>query len=198
MKPRPRHQKRRVVAHQGLPQTRRLLPGRRGIGPGRNRVRVQRVFKTKGKLAAERVERLEALEFESKPQAAAWEKTFAELEAFNRVHGDCNVPIGWPENPTLASWVQAQRSRKTKGKLAAERVKRLDALEFEWKPRAAVWEKTFTELEAFNRVHGDCNVPIGWPENPKLASWVQAQRSRKTKGKLAAERVKRLDALEFE
>jgi hypothetical protein len=160
-------------------------------------VRVQRVFKTKGKLAAERVERLEALEFEWKPQAATWEKMFAELEAFNRVHGDCNVPIGWPENPKLASWVQAQRSRKTKGKLAAERVKRLDALGFEWKPQAATWEKMFAELEAFNRVHGDCNVRQNWPENPKLASWVQAQRSRKTKGKLAAERLQRLNEIGF-
>jgi hypothetical protein len=100
-------------------------------------VRVQRVFKTKGKLAAERVERLDALGFESKPQAAVWEKMFAELEAFNRVHGDCNVPIGWPENPKLASWVQAQRSRKTKGKLAAERLQRLNEIGFNWRLKTA-------------------------------------------------------------
>ncbi|WP_441351690.1 helicase associated domain-containing protein [Sulfitobacter sp. JL08] len=46
-------------------------------------------------------------------------------------------------------------------------------------------------------MHGDCNVPYGWPENEKLASWVTTQRTNAVKGNLTDERRQRLKAIGF-
>jgi hypothetical protein len=61
--------------------------------------------------------------------------------AFKAAHGDCNVPWGWAEDPSLASWVHNQRARKRKldrgepsGGMSAERAARLTALGFAWGP----------------------------------------------------------------
>jgi hypothetical protein len=39
-----------------------------------------------------------------------------------------------------------------------------------------MWERRLRELLEFRRVHGHVNVPRGWPENPRLATWVANQR----------------------
>ena len=85
-----------------------------------------------GKLPSEKVARLEALGFEWDPYTSAWEACFAELAAYKAKHGDCRVPRGWPENPSLASWVSNQRTARRTDKLSAERVARLEALGFKW------------------------------------------------------------------
>ena len=59
-------------------------------------------------------------------------------------------------------------------------------------------------LEAYKAVHGDCNVPRRWAEDPRLGKWVDHQRGRKrkldrgepSKG-MTAERAARLTALGF-
>jgi hypothetical protein len=59
-------------------------------------------------------------------------------------------------------------------------------------------------LAAYKRKHGDCSVPRGWAEDPRLASWVNDQRARKKaldRGKpspgMTAARAVRLEALGF-
>jgi hypothetical protein len=39
----------------------------------------------------------------------AWEAQLARLAAYKAARGDCNVPKGWPEDPRLGTWVNAQR-----------------------------------------------------------------------------------------
>jgi len=155
----------------------------------------QRTQFTKGKLEPERIERLEALGLVWDARAAAWEEKFEELVQFTEKHDHCNVPSKCPENPKLGSWVGIQRRTKSEGKLQPERIRRLDALRFAWDLKAIAWEERFAELVQFRQEHSDCNVPEGWPDNPKLATWVGRQRNRKKKGKLEPERVRRLEAL---
>ncbi|AXI54779.1 hypothetical protein C1J05_09965 [Sulfitobacter sp. JL08] len=81
--------------------------------------------------------------------------------------------------------------------LSEDRRSRLEALGFEWGLRAPPWEKLFAELVRYKDVHGDCNVPYGWPENEKLASWVTTQRTNAVKGNLTDERRQRLKAIGF-
>jgi hypothetical protein len=59
-------------------------------------------------------------------------------------------------------------------------------------------------LAAYKAAHGDCSVPKGWAEDPRLANWVNHQRQRKRKldrGEpslgMTAERAARLTALGF-
>lgn len=64
------------------------------------------------------------------------------------------------------------------------------------------WDERYGQLMAYKQAHGHCNVPAGWKDNPKLATWCGTQRvmykapSRK-RGKLSPDRVKRLERLGF-
>jgi hypothetical protein len=75
---------------------------------------------------------------------AAWEAQLARLAAYKAVHGDCNVPQRWAEDPRLGIWVTDQQRCKRKldrGEpsqgMTAERVAKLTALGLTWDPGAA-------------------------------------------------------------
>jgi len=93
---------------------------------------VSTLRQVKGQLSKERANQLTGLGFEWDPFASAWEKSFLALEQYKAKHGDCNVPFGWPENPSLGHWVSMQRKLKIKGQLSKERVDRLATIRFEW------------------------------------------------------------------
>ena len=87
------------------------------------------------------VAKLDALEFEWSPDEADWEALRARLAAFKAERGDCRVLQKYPADPQLGSWVTKQRQRKKKldgghpsPGITAERVAKLDALDFEWSP----------------------------------------------------------------
>ena len=71
-------------------------------------------------------------------------------------------------------------------------------------PKDAGWEAQLARLAAYKVEHGDCSVPKGWAEDPRLATWVRWQRQCKrrldsgepSKG-MTAERVAQLTALDF-
>ncbi len=160
-------------------------------------VRRQRQDRGKGKLAPERIDRLEGLGFVWDPEAAAWERLFTALTHYRRQHGHCRVPAVWPENPALAVWVSEQRRLWKKNRLDDERHRRLDGLGFVWDLEKALWERQFAALKLFRQLHGHCKVPADWPQNPQLAAWVAAQRQAWKKNRLDAEHRLRLDALGF-
>eukprot|EP01047_Picozoa_sp_COSAG01_P018536 COSAG01_NODE_1006_length_12163_cov_237.845669_18_plen_420_part_00 len=186
-------------------------------------------------ITAERVQRLDELGFEwdRKGQRSRmtrkvrqrglshqqrWDTRFGELQEFRKDHGHCNVPQDWAPKPGLGKWVNHQRTSKKRldeGKVSpgitAERVQRLDELGFEWELRTAAgwndrgWDEMFTQLEAYQKKYGDCNVPFQWSGNRVLATWVSTQRRAKkrldaslVRPQITAERVQRLDKLEFE
>jgi hypothetical protein len=117
------------------------------------------------------------------------------LTAFKATHDHCNVPIGWPENPQLRTWVNEQRKRKKKGTLSEDCIQRLNQIGLVWDAYDTSWEERFAELTAFKATHGHCNVPIGWSENPQLGTWVNEQRKRKKKGTLSGNRTQRLNQI---
>jgi hypothetical protein len=48
-------------------------------------------------------------------------------------------------------------------------------------PCKAAWEAQLARLVAYKAAHGDCNVRQGCAEDPRLANWVNNQRSHKRK-----------------
>jgi len=126
---------------------------------------------------------------------------FQKLVDFKEEHGHCSVPRN-PHNPNedgeikkLGNWVQAIRNRRMSllrdgieyeeavpGKrnriltkqLTAERIDRLDSIEFVWSvagPKVA-WEDRFRELMEYREANGR------WPSQSmgKLGEWVHKQR----------------------
>ena len=152
-------------------------------------------------LSPDRVTRLKELGFEWDLFEVAWEEMFAALVAYKQTHGDCDVPTKWKDNPKLGGWCQTQRTVYKNNKLSTDRVKRLERLGFVWDRLSVAWEETWEEmfaaLSAYKQTHGNCNVPRGWKDNPKLEGWCRTQRSIYNKGKLSPDRVRRLDAIGF-
>ena len=74
---------------------------------------------------------------------------------------------------------------------------RLERLDFIWDPNDATWDEMFTALGAYKKVHGDCNVPVNWEENPRLGNWCSFQRQLYRSNRLSPDRVKRLEAIGF-
>ena len=83
-------------------------------------------------LEKDRFQRLEKIGFQWDPQADQWEERFAELKAFKKKYGHCNVPLHCKEKPQLARWVSKQRTVKARGKLSPDRIKRLEEIGFQW------------------------------------------------------------------
>ena len=158
---------------------------------------VQRRCFKEGKLAEDKVARLEELGFVWDVTEEAWEKNFLELKRFREEHGHCKVPWGYPQNPSLGVWVCDQRKKFKKGKLAEDRIARLEELGFVWDVFEEVWEKNFLELKRFQEEHGHCKVPRGYPENPDLGCWVKHQREYFKSAKLAEDRIARLEEIGF-
>ena len=67
----------------------------------------------------------------------------------------------------LAAWLHGVRCNKRSGRLDADRVRQLDVLGVVWEPQQTQWENMFAALVEYRQRHGDCNVPCGWPENPR-------------------------------
>ncbi len=153
----------------------------------------------KGKLDAERANRLEALPgWTWNAQDAKWENGFEYLARFAEREGDARPPQDRVEDGyPLRTWVSGQRTAHRKGALDAERVARLEALPgWTWNARDEKWENGFENLARFAEREGDARpsqdqVEDGYP----IGKWVNAQRVAHGKGALDAERVARLEAL---
>jgi hypothetical protein len=157
----------------------------------------QRKSRVERRLSEVRIRRLDGLGFVWEIGTTAWESMFAELVAYKKSHGDCNVPNAWPENRKLGHWVLTQRASRRKRELSKERMRRLNTIGLVWDPLDAEWEAMFVALEAFKKAHGDCQVPAEWPENRRLGMWVGTQRRRRKKGKLSKERISNLNRIGF-
>lgn len=160
-----------------------------------NWVSVQRSFKRKQKLDAEKIQKLTQIGFDWDPIATVWEQRYSELAQYKETYGHCNVPPKWPDNRPLGAWVSAQRLLKTRNKIETTKLHRLTQLGFNWDPVSTAWEKKFNELKQYKLENNNCDVKAA--NNRKLASWVSNQRSAKKKGKLDEQQIAKLTEIGF-
>jgi hypothetical protein len=157
-----------------------------------------------------RINDLESLNFEWGVGVTPWEDRLSELADYCNIHGHCNVPTRYSENPKLAMWVRRQRDQcrlHLEGKTSSMtnfRIQELENLGFEWDMRGTAWEDRLSELTDYCKIHGHCNVPIRYSTNPKLAQWVKTQRTQyklQQEGKasyMTTLRIQELETLGFE
>ena len=141
------------------------------------------------------IQKLESIGFSWNSIEDRWPEMYGQLIAYKKIHGDCNVPRGYSDNPKLGTWVKGQRSSKKKGVLSSERIQKLESIGFSWDPYEDAWNQMFQELQEYKRVHDHCNVSRS--DNPQLSTWIQEQRTSKKKGKLNYERMRKLESEGF-
>lgn len=150
----------------------------------------QRMAKKRGTLVAERIERLDALGFVWEQQDSDWSKNYERLKCFRAREGR------WPRRGegSLSTWCNTQRQARKNGRLAKERIRRLDALDFVWEyDLEKEWQKQFAALELFVRIHHR------FPKTAEgsLGRWCVTQRKLHRQGQLVEERAVRLETLGF-
>jgi hypothetical protein len=146
-------------------------------------------------------------------QHEKWNVKFEELVEYKKKYGHCNVPARDPEHKALATFVVDQRTMHRKLREGAptsifpERIRRLNALGFEWtvaKTKSLDFQTRLDQLQAYKRKHGHCNVPQKCSEFTGLGNFVLEQRRRYklflagAKTSMNQERVDALNALGFE
>ena len=144
------------------------------------------------------IQKLESIGFSWNSIEDRWPEMYGQLIAYKKIHGDCNVPRGYSDNPKLGTWVKGQRSSKKKGKLSSEKIQKLESIGFSWDPYEDAWNQMFQELQEYKRVHDHCNVPAKYTDNPQLGAWVDGQRQQKRQGKLSSKRIQKLEAIGFQ
>lgn len=151
----------------------------------------QRIARKRGSLSAERIQRLEAIGFEWEYHDSQWTKQYERLKSFYAETGR------WPKRGegSLSTWCNTQRQARKNGRLAKERIRRLDAIGFIWEyDPDKEWKGQYEALQAFRRKKGR------WPkttEGGSLGAWCVTQRKLRREGKLSAERETLLQAIGF-
>jgi len=120
------------------------------------------------------------------------EQRLEELAEFSRKHGHCNVPT---RQAPLGGWVSKQRTAAKKPGYSEELRVRLDAMGFNWDIFDVIEDQRVTELAAFKREYGHCNVHAKYPGG--LGGWVSNQRQAAKKQGYPEDRRARLDAMGF-
>ena len=151
--------------------------------------------RTKDKLSAEKIKRLDELGFVWNRLDDRWEEGFSALMNFKEREGHINVPRNHKiDGFNLGSWVHNQR--KKFDKLSTDSRRRLDELGFVWNRLDDRWEEGFSALKNFNEREGHCNVPSTYTENGfNLGKWVSHQRA--IKDDLPVDRLAQLNSLGF-
>jgi hypothetical protein len=124
-----------------------------------------------------------------------WRTKCEELERFaSETGGIKSLPVH------LRSWVYRQKCKFNKHTLDPNKQQLLEAIGVDlsgYKERSSgdvrtkknnnFWHQNFAKLEQYRNVHGHCNVPYRFANDPSLGAWVSNQRKRyirvKEKGK---------------
>lgn len=152
-------------------------------------------------LTPERIEKLDAIGMSWDPVLVRrWMGYYARAERYYEEHGDLVVPSGYEtDGLKLGAWISSQRESYALGRLSDGQVRLLDGIGMSWDRYESKWEKGFGYCKRYVEEHGDINdVPADFEyDGHKLAVWIRAQRYRKRIGKLAPERIARLESIGF-
>ena len=158
----------------------------------------QRVKKANGSLSKDKIERLDKIGFVW--DTNLWDFHFNELKRYKKKYGNCSPPQGTraSNGSDLGVWCTDQRIKKKKDKLSADQTTCLDELGFIWDPVEELWNKSFLCLCRYVNEYQTVQLAESVVyEGITLGRWVAYQRSQKRKGKLAQEKINRLNEINF-
>jgi superfamily II DNA or RNA helicase len=149
----------------------------------------------KSKLPQNRLKRLDSIGFIWDQLDHKWDKHFAALVEYHKREGHTLVPVTHTENKVaLGSWVRSLRS--IRNNISAERLKRLNEVNFTWEVHASRWDESLAALNCFIKREGHTLVPRGHVEKGiRLGTWTTNQRSQKSA--MDPVRLRQLNDIDF-
>lgn len=163
-------------------------------------VRKQRSMFLQGELSSERKDMLNAIGFNWNSEVIdlKWREMYERLKEYHASKGNADVPHRWKNDPQLSFWINSQRERCKKGALSEEQKGLMDDLGFTWKSRdRGKWEDNLELIGEFKAKHGHSDIPLHYPENPKLGRFINQTRVQRNSGRLSDDRIAKLDAIGF-
>lgn len=101
--------------------------------------------------------------------AREWNKSYDEMVAYEKKHGDSHVGYRDGDARRLYRWCKKQRNEYKAGILEAAKVEKLEQIGFEFDEETAEWMRWYNELLYFNETYGHSNpVPLGAPKGTTL------------------------------
>lgn len=153
-------------------------------------VNIRTLYK-KGRLAPEKSQKLNDSGFVW-ARHGDWDDMYEQLKQFKAEHNSTNVP---QRSGRLGYWVNNMRQYYKKGKLSADRIKKLNDLGFVWQQYSVhSWEEMYEQLKQYKEQQAHTNVP---QKSGRLGQWVNEMRAQRREGRLTEDRVQKLDELGF-
>jgi len=139
----------------------------------------QRLSHSKKTLSTEKIKKLQAIGFLWKEDIARlladkWKTRYDELVRYKARHGYIDRLKIKKENYQLGLWMYTQMERKSA--LPADRIRKLNAIGFQWEKRDA-WAEMYSRLKAFKEKFGHCRVRLR--DDFKLSVWIQKNKSQR-------------------
>ncbi|MFD7552593.1 Helicase associated domain protein [Streptomyces sp. NPDC059816] len=118
----------------------------------------------------------------------------AAAQAYHDQHGHLDVPTDYtdPTGHTLGTFITTMREARKAGRLEANWVAELDALDMIWDKHEAAWRSHLTAAADHHRTHGHLAVPATTP----LGAWLAEQRHLATTDQLVLIRADALTAID--
>ncbi len=154
----------------------------------------QRKTYKKGKLAKEKIDLLNSLDFDWDPLETDWQNKFRDLKEFKKDNEGVDPLI----KTLLGRWCMTQRKNYRKRILPQEKVDLLNSIGFVWDPLEAEWQNSFSQLQKFKKEYGHANPPRGKNVFSVLGEWCKTQRISHKNGKLSQERIDLLNSIGFD
>ncbi|MFF7234555.1 Helicase associated domain protein [Streptomyces sioyaensis] len=117
----------------------------------------------------------------------------AAAQAYRDEHGHLDVPADYtdPAGYTLGTFITTMRDAHTAGRLEADWIAELDALNMIWDKHDAAWRARLTAAADYLRAHGH----LAAPATTAVGAWLAEQRHLDAKDKLDTTRADALAAL---
>lgn len=159
----------------------------------------QRKLYSRGRLSADRVQRLEALGVKWNCKEDYWHRIYEEVRKYLREYGCVRLSKdSTKEERKYYYWIQDQMKRGRKGRVSAEKTALLRAIGIEFDYCADIrFDAMYNKLRRFVEENGHGIVPLDEDkgEDEPLGLWAQRMRQQMIAGTLSADRAARLTQL---
>ncbi|MFD4175206.1 DEAD/DEAH box helicase [Streptomyces anulatus] len=118
----------------------------------------------------------------------------AAAQAYHDQYGHLDIPADYtdPTGHTLGTFITTMREARKTGRLEADWIAELDALDMIWDKHDAAWRSRLTEAADYHRTYGHLAVPATTP----LGAWLAEQRHLDATDELAPGRADALNAID--
>ncbi|MEU6445063.1 Helicase associated domain protein [Streptomyces sp. NPDC047046] len=118
----------------------------------------------------------------------------AAAQAYHDAHGHLDVSADYtdPYGYALGTFITTMRDARTAGRLDADWIAELDALDMIWDKHEAAWRARLTAAADYHQTHGHLAVPVTTP----LGLWLAEQRALATRSDLDPARAAGLQAID--